>query len=562
MTAPSARVILQARIGSTRLPGKVLLPLGGLPMAVLCARRAATTGRSVMLAIPEGADDDPLADVAAAYGVTFRRGALEDVLSRFMAAIEDLEDDAVVVRLTADNPLPDGSFVDFAIETLLERGSEYVGPEFGEGCFPHGLSAEVFRAGALRSVERTAANSREREHVTTALRQRVPDRLSASAVGISRGAGLVSCSIDRGRDYVAIRNLFESVDDPIAEPWRALLVRLVDGTPPPAFLVGQRLVLGVRTGEMSLGTAQLGMAYGIANCTGRPDPAAAADIIATARMCGVTCFDTARMYGDSERVLGEALAPPSSVLPHVTVVTKLPPFPQASRPAGSTVRDWVRQMVATSAMELRRFVVDVLLLHRWDDRECESGSVWRALCELRSEGVIGALGASVQNVDEAVAALLDPDVRHVQLPTNVLDWRWQSPAFLQARAARADVAVHARSPLLQGLLVMSPDRWPVVDGMSAAGIRDRLVQLAVDCERSSVADLAFAYVRSLPWVDTVVVGAERADQVIENVELFRRPPLTRDEADHVRNALPKVSESFLNPAHWPSATNQTPIRSA
>src|SRR5687768_6449436 len=107
-------------MGSARLPGKVLLPLGGLPMAVLCARRAATTGRAVMLAIPDGTDDDLLADAAAAHGVTFRRGALDDVLSRFMTAIEDLDDDAVVVRLTADNPFPDGAFVDFVIETLLQ----------------------------------------------------------------------------------------------------------------------------------------------------------------------------------------------------------------------------------------------------------------------------------------------------------------------------------------------------------------------------------------------------------------------------------------------------------
>ena len=550
MTVPPARVILQARVGSARLLGKVLLPLGGLPLAVLCARRAATTGRPVMLAIPEGPDDDPLAEAAAVYGVTFRRGALEDVLSRFMAAIEDLDDDAVVVRLTADNPFPDGSFIDFVVETLLERGSAYVGPEFGAGRFPHGLSAEAFRAGALRAIERTATTLLEREHVTTALRRQVPDRLSAPAAGISRAASLISCSIDRGCDYVVVRNLFESVSNPITEPWQALVDRLVDRAPPPSFQVGQRLVIGARAGEMSLGTAQLGMPYGIANRTGQPDRAAAADIIATARLCGVTYFDTARMYGDSEQILGEALAFESTGVSPVTVVTKLPAFAHADRPAASSATDWVRQTVSTSAMELRRPKLDVLLLHRWQDRERESGSLWQALCELRSEGVIGALGASVQNVEEAVAALRDPDVRHVQLPVNVLDWRWRSPEFLQARAARTDVAVHARSSLLQGLLVMSPDRWPVIDRMSAVAVTERLGKLVEDCERSSVADLAFAYVRSLVWVDTLVVGAERPDQVIANVELFRRAPLTDDEASGVADSLPKVPEVLLNPALW------------
>jgi aryl-alcohol dehydrogenase-like predicted oxidoreductase len=70
-----------------------------------------------------------------------------------------------------------------------------------------------------------------------------------------------------------------------------------------------------------------------------------------------------------------------------------------------------------------------------------------------------------------------------------------------------------------------------------------------------VADLAFAYVRSLPWVDTVVVGAERVDQVIANVELFRQPPLTVEQTETVANSLPKVPEAFLNPALWPARAN-------
>jgi spore coat polysaccharide biosynthesis protein SpsF (cytidylyltransferase family)/aryl-alcohol dehydrogenase-like predicted oxidoreductase len=449
------RVVVQARTGSARLFGKVLLPLGGLPIAVLCARRAANTGRPVIVAVPENASDDRLAQAAAAHGVTCRRGPLENVMSRFMAAIEDLDDDAVIVRLTADNPFPDGALVDFAVATLLERGSEYVGPEFGEGDFPHGLSVEAFRAGALRAVEPTATPL-DREHVTPTLRKRVSDRLSASALGIARAAGKVSCSIDRGCEYVTLRNLFDSVDDPVGAPWQSLLDRLLDRSAPSAFRLRQHDVLGSCAGEMSLGTAQLGMAYGVANRSGQPDHAAALDIVTTARVCGVTYFDTARMYGDSESILGEALASSTDVPATVRVVTKLPPMPAVDRLGAPTVRDWVRRTVAKSATEMRRQAVDVLLLHRWPDRAREDGAAWRTLCELRGEGIIGALGASVQTIDEAIAALEDPDVRHVQLPVNVLDWRWRRPEFLQARAARPDVAVHARSALLQGTLLMQP----------------------------------------------------------------------------------------------------------
>jgi len=549
VTGLGVRVILQARTESARLPGKVLLPLGGLPLAVLCARRAATTGLPVVLAVPDGPADDALAAAVAALGVAVRRGPLDDVLARFVAAMEGLDDDAVVVRLTGDNPLPDGAFIDFGIASLRASGSDYIGPEFGEGQFPHGLSAEVFRAGALRAIDRGARSAHEREHVTTALRQRVPARLSAAAAGIAPAAGRLNCSIDRGTEYVAMRNLFTSVGDPASEPWQALLDRLAAGPVPATFRVPQRVVVGTTTGQMSLGTVQLGMPYGIANHTGRPDAAAAADIVQTARMGGVTHFDTARAYGESEQVLGEALPSPGPG-DAVTVVTKLPPVP--ANLDAAAISDWVRQNVARSAEALRRPRLDVLMLHRWQDRDRASGSVWRALSELRDAGKIGALGASVQDVAEAMSALADPDVRHLQLPVNLLDWRWRAEAFPRARAARRDLVVHARSALLQGVLALEPARWPAVDGLAPAAVGASLARLASDCDRASVRDLAFAYVRALPWVDTVVVGAERVDQVIANIDLFSRPPLTPEQVAQVGSALPSVPEALLNPALWPA----------
>jgi aryl-alcohol dehydrogenase-like predicted oxidoreductase len=215
----------------------------------------------------------------------------------------------------------------------------------------------------------------------------------------------------------------------------------------------------------------------------------------------------------------------------------------------------VRSTVAASANELRRSTLDVLLLHRWQDRHHGSGAAWRTLCELRREGLIGALGASVQSVDEARTALDDPDVRHLQVPVNILDWRWRNEAFLRARAARPDVAVHARSALLQGVLTMPPERWPELAREPAAALSDMLQGLVRKYERWSIADLAFAYVRSLAWVDTVVVGAERADQVIANVELFRRAALTDEQSREIDASLPPVPDTFLNPALWPTTAN-------
>jgi len=92
--------IVQARMGSSRLPGKASLHFRGFPLAVLVAKRAASTGRKVLLATSSHPSDDVLATVAAQYGLTCHRGSLGNVLRRFTLALQGYSDDTIVIRLT------------------------------------------------------------------------------------------------------------------------------------------------------------------------------------------------------------------------------------------------------------------------------------------------------------------------------------------------------------------------------------------------------------------------------------------------------------------------------
>ena len=105
-------VVIQARTTSSRLPAKVLLTVAGYPLVVLVAKRAANTGREVIVVISNENTDDYLAEVIANAGIRLFRGSLENVLSRFVDALESYDSDTVVVRLTADNVLPDGYLID------------------------------------------------------------------------------------------------------------------------------------------------------------------------------------------------------------------------------------------------------------------------------------------------------------------------------------------------------------------------------------------------------------------------------------------------------------------
>lgn len=298
--------------------------------------------------------------------------------------------------------------------------------------------------------------------------------------------------------------------------------------------------------EFVLGCVQLGLAYGAANRSGKPSRVAALDLLGRAMAAGIHSFDVARAYGDAEERLGEALAGAP-----VTIITKLSPL------AGLSETDSLAKVVAAveadvtrSCEALRRKRLDCFLLHRAVHRTAFKGAIWERLHAYQTEGVIDRLGVSVQSALEAEEALADPAVGHIQLPFNLLDWRWRETLAFCAR--RPDVTVHVRSVFLQGLLAAdNPSIWPVIDGVDANAIVAELNRLVHDFGRENPADLCLAYARAQPAIDGVVIGLETVEQLERNLALFAKPALTAAECEEVTARLPHLPEQLLNPALWP-----------
>lgn len=301
-------------------------------------------------------------------------------------------------------------------------------------------------------------------------------------------------------------------------------------------------------GALTLGTVQLGMPYGAVNDTGLPSRSQAIEIVREAVAAGVILFDTAREYGEAEEVLGSAL----DGLPReqAVVITKLSLSGLAPDAAEREVHARVDRSVDASCAALHRERLDVLLLHRWEHRHAWNGAAWRRLQQLLAIGKIRALGASLYEPSEALEALCDREIRHLQLPVNVLDWRWQHTGVDRALAQRDDVHVHARSVLLQGVLAHPAYRWPAIDGLESEQSAGQLACFAQKFNRESVKDFCFAYARSLGWVSSLVVGCETLPQLRENARLFTTPCLDERQRDEWERARPRVPEDFLNPSRW------------
>ncbi len=206
-----ATVIVQARMGSRRLPGKVLRAIGPKTMLERVLDRAARARsvERVVVATTLESPDDQVERVARGSGCAVFRGSTEDVLDRYYRAALEFQAE-VVVRITADCPLVDPDLIDSAVELLESSGADYASNARPRSSFPDGCDVEAFRFGALERAWREAQLASEREHVTPYIWKN-PELFRLASFEAPAGFSQVRLTVDRPADLEFMERLFEQV---------------------------------------------------------------------------------------------------------------------------------------------------------------------------------------------------------------------------------------------------------------------------------------------------------------------------------------------------------------
>jgi spore coat polysaccharide biosynthesis protein SpsF len=240
--------IIQARMSSSRLPGKVLLDITGEPMLARVVARTsrATTVDQVLVATTTDASDDPVAARCDSMGVPYTRGSLNDVLDRYYQAASQAKAD-VVVRITADCPVIDPDLIDDCVNTLLEGSFDFtcnrLPPPFTR-TYPIGLDTEVSTFAALEKAWKESTATFHREHVMPYLYEGVELKHVSTQLseGISsRGYkiaqlhhdpdyGQMRWTVDTPEDLEFMRKLYSRFDGRDDFTWRDVLA-LVQSEP-------------------------------------------------------------------------------------------------------------------------------------------------------------------------------------------------------------------------------------------------------------------------------------------------------------------------------------------
>ena len=268
--------------------------------------------------------------------------------------------------------------------------------------------------------------------------------------------------------------------------------------------------------RMSLGTVQLGLDYGIANMDGKPSLEQSHAVLNAAIQGGVTALDTAATYGNSEKVLGSYFRAFGG-RDGIFITTKFS-VNMAGAPKRE-VRAAILRSLENSLKNLETDRVDCLMLHRADDYDEQGDAIAQTLSELKAEGAIGCAGISIYH-PESLKRPLETDVfSMVQAPMNMFDHALKDSGCLDILRRRG-IALIIRSVFLQGLFFLDPDAMPESDLRGVAADKLRMIRALAAREGMTMAELAIAYVRDMPGVTSLVLGAEKPDQVRQNLAYF------------------------------------------
>jgi glutamate-1-semialdehyde 2,1-aminomutase len=241
--------IVQARMGSTRLPNKVMKLIRGIPMIEMLLLRLARAREidEIVVATSEDVRNQPLVDHVVALGYRCHRGSETDVLDRYIGAARAAAAD-IVVRITGDCPLVDPVLVDEAVLRFKASTVDYLS-NISPPTYPDGLDIEVFGAGCLEEASRETQDPFDREHVTPYLRR--SDKFRRSSISGDEDLSGLRWTVDEAADFAVMCSVFEEFAPNIQFGWKDVLALQRDQ--PQLFADNRRVV---RDEGSKMGTGQ------------------------------------------------------------------------------------------------------------------------------------------------------------------------------------------------------------------------------------------------------------------------------------------------------------------
>lgn len=293
--------------------------------------------------------------------------------------------------------------------------------------------------------------------------------------------------------------------------------------------------------KLCLGTAQLGLKYGIKNEMGRqPTSEESFLLLKSAIEYGINCFDTASAYGNAEDILGEF-----GIGNHnVKVISKLKAN-MFNNCNGNEIVSQIQSEVELSLAKLKRDFLDGYLLHDVQDFYSEEIMYGLQLC--KDKGLVKNIGVSIYEPVDALAAVKSDQIDYIQIPYNVFDQRLDQTEFF-TMAKEKNVTVFARSSFLQGLLLMNIDKIPENLYMARPYLKKFHAIIEKYGYNPMEASFLFSYCHK--GIDRVVFGVDTKEQLSSNLAVLDRKQGFQPCYDELMGTFLEIERKIIVPSLW------------
>jgi aryl-alcohol dehydrogenase-like predicted oxidoreductase len=309
---------------------------------------------------------------------------------------------------------------------------------------------------------------------------------------------------------------------------------------------------GLSVSELTLGTVELGLDYGFKNSDRyvRPEQQDAIRLIHRAVDLGINLIDTARAYGESEFLVGQALSSLSNARPYVASKVTVPDDAAAVRDS-KIMRRMILESIEMSLKQLRIDAIDILQIHNTKPDTLRSGEVLEVLFEVQKKGMIRLIGASAFARGEVItlAIIEDGRIPVVQAPFNLLDQVLTRRVFPEA--AKRGVGILIRSAFLRGVLTNQvhsiPERLAPLREAALNALR------LMEAEVGSLSEAALRFCLSFGEVSSVIIGVRSLAELEENVAAANKGGLSPEVLASLRDVAIK-DEDLIDTTQWKDVT--------
>tara|TARA_B100000963_G_C22631623_1_gene675205 strand:+ start:989 stop:1855 length:867 start_codon:yes stop_codon:yes gene_type:complete len=284
--------------------------------------------------------------------------------------------------------------------------------------------------------------------------------------------------------------------------------------------------------KLALGSAQIGMQYGLLDHSKEKSVAEVREILKIASENSINTIDTAISYGRSEEILGQAN------VHDFDVITKIPKFPDNI----DEPRRWVQDHIFSSLEHLKINKLYAVLFHESDDLDsCFADEIFKGIEKLKAKKLIKKIGVSIYNPNQLDKITDRYEINIVQAPLNILDRRLITSGWMQKLYSNS-IEIHTRSCFLQGLLLMSPQTIP----QKFNQWKGLFTELEEWCNAygKTMLEVCLGFQNSFPEINKTVIGIDSKHHLSEIIsknnscKSFEIPNISCDD------------ENLINPSKW------------